>query len=29
MDRILTYCSIGDDYKFKWQQKQRRGLNEI
>ena len=22
MDRILTYCSIGDDYKFKWQQKQ-------
>ena len=21
MDRILTYCSIGDDYKFKWQQK--------
>ena len=22
MDRILTYCSIGDGYKFKWQQKQ-------
>lgn len=22
MDRILTYCSIGDKYKFKWQQKQ-------
>lgn len=22
MDRILTYCSIEDKYKFKWQQKQ-------
>lgn len=21
MDRILTYCSIGDNYKFKWLQK--------